>query len=203
MWENVLVHSFSATQWWLLKESFYSLTEAHKFPQQGAGRDLSCVVQSQIQPGSLCQWQECCSHRSKTTNLFKVSFLIWKWSTDALKICTALLWLQTATTKLVSGLLRVYILHKTHLPLDWYYNYDAHPIYKKVSNTTDVFMRILKTYSVTSLSLNLSKSILFLSMAFSFSFRLDTSDISSSFWVSSEALQSSSYKQMNKFINIS
>lgn len=40
-------------------------------------------------------------------------------------------------------------------------------------------------------------------MVFSFSFRLDTSDISSSFWVSSADLHKSSYndkwKQMNKW----
>lgn len=46
----------------------------------------------------------------------------------------------------------------------------------------------------TSLSLNLSsKSSLSFSMVFNFSFKLDTSDISSSFWVSSAVLQRSSY----------
>lgn len=53
--------------------------------------------------------------------------------------------------------------------------------------------------SHTSLSRNLSKSNLSsFSMLFSFSFRLDTSDISSSFWVSSAVLQRSSYKGIVK-----
>lgn len=55
--------------------------------------------------------------------------------------------------------------------------------------------------SVTSLSLNLSKSILSLSKAFSFNLRLDTSDISSSFCVSSDALQRSSCRPKKKIKN--
>ena len=60
---------------------------------------------------------------------------------------------------------------------------------------------VLRISSHTSLSLNLSsKSSLSFSMVFSFSFRLDTSDISSSFWFSSEDLHRSSCNEKQRLL---
>lgn len=50
----------------------------------------------------------------------------------------------------------------------------------------------------TSLSRNLSKSNLSFPMLFSFSFKFDTSDTSSNFWVSRAVLQSSSYRDRSR-----